>query len=479
MTSSVRFGTDGWRGVIAEEFTFAAVRRVAWALADELHARIADSGQRPVLVVGYDTRFNSSGFANAVAEVLTACDVHVYLSTSPVPSQVISHAIVDREAHGGVMVTASHNPARFNGLKIKGRSGAPASFDFIHALEARIDELAARGGEPPRTPLDTAEDDGNLDRIAPLPDYLTRLAQLVDLPSLRNAGLTIVVDAMYGTGAGILAKLLAEGTTKVIEINTTVNPAFPGIRGPEPIAANLTRLSRVVQDGDSSLGLAFDGDADRIGVVGPNGQFVNAQLIFGVLALYLLETRGWSGPLVKSTNATSMIDRLGQDFGVPVYTTPVGFTAMAPLMREHDAIIAGEETGGFAFRHHIPDRDGVLSALFLLDLLVRRDINLDQALESLRARVGEWHYERVDVSCSLDRCDEVMLKVRAAAPKRLAGVAIARALDADGQKYILEDGSWLLVRFSGTEPVLRFYAEAGTPDRVQELLARGRELAGV
>lgn len=479
MKSSVRFGTEGWRGVIAEEFTFAAVRQVAAALAAELHARLTDGGQRPVLVVGYDTRFNSSGFAAAVAEVLAASDVHVYLASAPVPSQVIGHAIVEREAHGGVMVTASHNPARFNGLKIKGRSGAPASFEFIRALEQRIDELDARGAEPPRVTLDSAEDDGNLDRINPLPDYLARLGQLVDLPSLRNAGLTIVVDAMYGTGAGVLAKLLAEGTTKVIEINTTVNPAFPGIRGPEPIAANLTRLSRVVQDGDSSLGLAFDGDADRIGVVGPNGQFVSAQTVFALLTLYLLETRGWSGPLVKSTNATTMIDRLGRDFGVPVHTTSVGFTAMAPLMREHDAIIAGEETGGFAFRHHIPDRDGVLSALFLLDSLVRRGANLEQAIASLRERVGEWHYERVDVPCTIDRCDEVMLKLRGAAPKRLAGVAIVRASDADGQKYVLEDGSWLLVRFSGTEPVVRFYAEAGSPERVQELLARGRELSSI
>lgn len=479
MKSSVRFGTDGWRGVIAEEFTFAAVRWVAAALAAEVHARLPDSGRRPVLVIGYDTRFNSAGFAAAVAEVLTASDVHVYLSSMPVPSQVISHAIVEREAHAGVMVTASHNPAQFSGLKIKGQSGAPASFDFLHALEARIDELIERDEDPPRVALDRAEDDGNLDRITPLPDYLARLGQLVDLPSLRNAGLTIVVDAMYGTGAGVLAKLLAGGTTKVIEINTTVNPAFPGIRGPEPIAANLVRLSRVVQDGDSSLGLAFDGDADRLGVVGPNGQFVSAQTVFALLALYLLETRGWTGPIVKSTNATTMIDRLGREFGVTVHTTPVGFAAMAPLMRQHDAIIAGEETGGFAFRHHVADRDGVLSALFLLDMLVRRGVNLDQAIAALRARVGEWHYERIDLPCSIDRCDEVMTKVRAAAPKRLAGVAIARAIETDGQKYILEDGSWLLVRFSGTEPVLRLYAEAGTPERLQELLARGRELTGM
>lgn len=479
MTVTVRFGTDGWRGIIAEDFTFAAVRRVAEALAGELNQRLAGSDEAPTLVVGYDTRFASAQFAAALAEVLTAHDVHVYFSKSVVPTPAVSYALVERGAHGGVMVTASHNPPAFNGLKIKGRSGAPASFDFLHALEARIDALEAAGQEPARLGLDEAEDNGQLDRVTLVPEYLARLGQLVDLDALRHAGLTIVVDAMYGAGVGLLPKLLAEGTTKVIEINGATNPAFPGLSGPEPIAANLTRLSRVVQDGDSALGLALDGDADRIGVVGPGGEFVSAQTIFALLALYLLELRGWSGPLIKSSNATTMIDRLAHDFGVPVYTTPVGFTQMAPLLREHDAIIAGEETGGFAFRHHIPDRDGVLSGLFLLDMLVRRNVDLTRAIAMLRERVGEWFYERVDIPCARDRCDEVMTKIRGAAPKRLAGVPIARASDSDGQKYLLEDGSWLLLRFSGTEPVVRLYAEANSPERVRELLARGREFTGL
>jgi phosphomannomutase len=360
-----------------------------------------------------------------------------------------------------------------------GRCGAPASFAFRRALEARIADLERAGAEPARLGLDAAEDNDQLDRIAPLPDYQARLGQLVNLDTLRNAGLTIVVDAMFGAGAGIMPKLLADGTTKVIEINGAVNPAFPGLRGPEPIAANLTRLSRVVQDGDSSLGLALDGDADRIGVVGRGGEYVSAQTVFALLALYLLELRGWSGPLVKSVNATAMIDRLARDFGVPVYETPVGFTAMAPLMRQHDAILAGEEGGGFAFRNHLPDRDGILSGLFLLDLLVRRDTDLEGAIEALRERVGDWFYERLDLPCPPDRCDEVLARFASAGAKRLAGVPIARVLDTDGLKYVLEDGSWLLVRYSGTEPVLRLYAEAHSPERVGELLARGREISGL
>ena len=492
MTVAVRFGTDGWRGIIAEDFTFGAVRRVAQALALELRERLGQPGpggqggqgdqgaaERPALVVGYDTRFGSARFADAVAEVLAAHDIHVYLCKGVAPAPVISHAILEQGAHGGVMVTASHNPAAFNGLKVKGRSGAPASFAFLHAVEARADALVREGGAPPRHALELAEDQGELDRITPLPAYQARLAELVDLEALRNAGLTVVADAMFGAGAGILPKLLAAGPTKIIEINGAVNPAYPGMKGPEPIAANLQRLSRVVQEGDSALGLAFDGDAERLGVVGRDGEYVSAQTIFALLALYLLEVRGWNGPLIKSINATAMIDRLAKDFGVPVHETPVGFTAMAPVMREHDAILAGEESGGFAFRHHVPDRDGILSGLFLLDLLVRRDTDLAGAIAGLRQRVGDWHYERLDVPCSRDRCDEVLAKFAAVGAKRLAGVPIVRMIDTDGQKFVLADDSWVLVRYSGTEPVMRLYAEAHSPERVGELLARAREISGL
>ena len=233
------------------------------------------------------------------------------------------------------------------------------------------------------------------------------MSQHFDLDALRAAGLTVVVDAMYGAGAGILPALFTEGTTKIIEINGAINPIFPNIRGPEPIAANLGRLTRVVQDGNSALGLALDGDADRVGVVGRGGAYINGQTLFALLTLYLLEMRGWNGPIVKSLNGTAMIDVLAQHFGVPVFETRVGFTAMAPVFREQDAIIAGEETGGFAFRHHLPYRDGIISSLFLLDLIVQHGGNLNDALADLEARVGKWSYERLDLPCRRDQADVV------------------------------------------------------------------------
>ncbi len=483
MPETPHFGTDGWRGIIAEDFTFAAVRQVSQAIALELRQLVQqteDAATRPPgLVIGYDTRFGSGRFAAAAAEVFAAHDVHVYLCRTPTPSQVVSHAIVDLRADGGIVITASHNPAQFNGIKLKGRSGAPASTEFLRSLEARLAVLAGLGEEPPRRPLDAAEDDGNLDRINPVAKYVAALRGLVDLEPVRNAGMTIVADAMYGAAAGILPSLFTEATTKLIEINGAANPFFPNLRGPEPIAANLTRLSRLVQDGNSTLGIAFDADGDRLGVVGPGGKYISAQTIFALLTLYLLEVRGWSGPIIKSMNGTTMVDLLARDFGVPVYETPVGFGAVAPLLRQHDAIIGGEETGGFGFRHHVPERDGILSALFLLDLLAHRGGTIDDAIADLEARVGEWFYERLDLPCRLEQSINVIERVRAAAPRRLAGVPITRMLDEDGIKYVLEDGSWLLIRASGTEPVLRLYAEAHSPERVKELLTRGRELSGL
>lgn len=483
MPGTPQFGTDGWRGVIAEDFTFAAVRRVSQAIALELREVVAREGgevaRTPGLVIGYDTRFGSARFAAAAAEVFAAHDIHVYLCRTPVPSQVVSHAIVAQGADGGLMITASHNPAHFNGVKLKGRSGAPASAAFLAAIEARLATRRDAAGEPPRRALDAAEDDGHLDRIAPVAEYVEALRGLVDLEPVRSAGMTVVADAMYGAAAGILPSLFTEATTKLIEINGAPNPAFPNLRAPEPIAANLARLSRLVQDGNSTLGVAFDADGDRLGVVGQGGKYISAQTVFALLTLYLLEVRGWSGPIVKSHNGTTMVDLLAHDFGVPVYETPVGYGSVAPLLREHDAIIGGEETGGFGFRHHVPERDGILSALFLLDLLAQRGGTLDDAIADLQARVGEWFYERLDLPHRLEGCDAVIDRVRAAAPRRLAGVPIVRVLDEDGMKYLLEDDSWLLIRCSGTEPMLRLYAEAHSPERVQDLLTRGRELSGL
>jgi phosphomannomutase len=473
--SAIRFGTDGWRAIIADEFTYANVRRVAQAVADGLLA----GGAPPTLVVGYDTRFASAQFAHAAAGVLTANGIAVILADRPTPTPAISFAVAQRGAAGGLIVTASHNPAIFNGIKLKSPAGSAASAEEVAAVEAAI----ARRAEAPLPvvpePIAPAEAAGRLERVDLTPAYHARLAELVDLETIRAAGLTIVADAMYGAGGGHYPALLAGGSTRVVELNGQPNPAFPGLRGPEPVAANLTTLSRVVVESGSSLGLALDGDADRIALVDERGTYVNQQQVFALLTLYLIEQRGWRGPIVKSVNASTMLDAIAAREGLAVHTCPVGFKYLGPALMEHDGLIAGEESGGFAFHGHIPERDGILAGLFLIDFMRRLEVPASGLVAYLQQKVGTLAYERLDLTFAPDQREAIVARANDARPVRLADRAVAEISHLDGVKFVLEDGSWLLFRLSGTEPLLRLYAEAPTAEAVTRLLQQGRALLGL
>ncbi|MBI4236002.1 MAG: phosphoglucomutase/phosphomannomutase family protein [Chloroflexi bacterium] len=475
MSHTIAFGTDGWRAVMAEEFTFANVRLCAQGVATYLHDRgTASRG----LVVGYDTRFASERFAGAVAEVLAANDIPVYLTAAFAPTPAISYSIIARRAAGAAIITASHNPAEWNGFKYKPEYAGSASPEVVASLEERI-EAARAGGEPPRMALPEARRRGLVQMIDPKGPYTAHLATLVDVERLRRAGLRIVVDPMFGTGMGYLAGLLQGGATQVVEVHAERNPLFPGLERPEPIAPNLGALREEVLRRGFSVGVATDGDADRLGAVDEHGRPLTPLQLFALLAFYLLEVRGERGPLVKSVTSSNMIDRLGEIYGVPVYQTPVGFKFLGPRMMETNALMGGEESGGFGFRGHIPERDGILSALCLLDALARTGRTVSDLLAWLYRAVGPHHYDRRDLAFPPDQQETIRRRVAAAEPASLQGVEIASISTMDGFRFDLRDGSWVLVRFSGTEPLLRVYAEASTPDRVQDLLRAGRELAGL
>jgi phosphomannomutase len=472
---SIRFGTDGWRAIIANEFTDANVLLAAHGIADSFGAD--DDGA--AVIVGHDTRFASDRFALLVAEALAGRGLRVLLSDRPTPTPALAYAIIRRGAVGGVMVTASHNPAIFNGLKVKTAAGSAADSEQVAHIEAAIARHAAAGSLPPSLPAAEAEASGRLERLDLLPDYHARLAALVDIEALRQADLTVVVDAMFGAGGGHLSALLAGGSTRVVELNGQPNPAFPGLRGPEPVAANLIQLSRVVAESRSHLGLALDGDADRIGLVDERGRFVTMQEVFALLTRYLVEQRGWRGPIVKSVNATTMLDRLAEGYGLAVHTTPVGFKYLGPALIEHNGLIAGEESGGFAFRGHIPERDGLLAGLFLIDLLRRAGGTVSELVAELQATAGPSAYDRLDLTFSPAQRPDYLARLKAAQPARLAERPVQAISDLDGTKFVLDEGRWLLVRFSGTEPLLRLYAEGHTDDEVARLLAAGRHLLGL
>ncbi len=471
MTTPIKFGTDGWRAVIAEDYTFANVRIVTQAVADYLHdAGLAGRG----LVVGYDTRFGSERFAAATAEVLAANDIHVYLTEKATPTPVVCWSILARSAGGASIITASHNPPSDNGYKYKPEYAGSASPEVVAKIEERLERTPVK-----RMALREAEKQGLVERIDPVPEYVAQIKQMVDLEAIKRTGWTIINDAMYGAGAGYLPMLLDGGATKVVPLNDTRNPLFPGMRSPEPIDDNLTKLKKVVRDSGAFAGLAFDGDADRVGLVDEKGRFVDQLRVFGLLAYYLLEVKGWRGPIVKSLSTTSMVNRLGELYNVPVYETPVGFKHIGPKMIEVNGIIGGEESGGFAIARHLPERDGILAALLLLDLCLKRSKTPSEVLDELFDKVGPHFYDRLDITYPADQRDTILKRVDTARPDTLAGETVQRITTQGGYKYYLENGSWLLIRFSGTEPLLRIYTETRSQEMVEKLLAEGRVIAGV
>ncbi len=470
----IKFGTDGWRGVIADDFTFENVRVCAQGTADMLMA----NGEHRNVVVGCDTRFASPRFAVAVAEVFAGNGLHVLLADQAAPTPAIGFNVVAREAGSGVVITASHNPPEWNGYKFKPDYGGSASPEIIAELERHI-ATVERGVHPKTMPLAEGVKKGLIEYFDPAPLYIENIARLVDLDKIRRSGLRIVVDSMHGAGAGYTARLLSDGATLVEELRHERNPSFPAMSQPEPLPHNLSGLAARVAESEADVGLATDGDADRLGVVDENGRFITTLEAFALLCYYQLETLGNRGPLVRSITMTSMIDKLGILYGVPVFDTPVGFKYLGPVMMREDALAAGEESGGYAFRGSIPERDGILSGLMVLDLMVRTRSTLSELLSNLRDTLGPHYYDRLDLHFDSSERDAIERRVSSARPRKLADRRVERVDTRDGYRFVLPNGCWALVRFSGTEPLLRIYAEGDTPELAQSLLTEARSLAGI
>jgi phosphomannomutase len=471
---SIHFGTDGWRGRIAEDFTFANVRRCAQGFAEFL---VAQGHTGHGVVVGHDRRFASEYFAAAAAEVLAGNGLHVHLTDRETPTPVIAYAVKDLGAAGAINITASHNPASDNGFKVRDEHGGAVAPEGLKVIEQSIPADVSRVRI---TPLERAIREGLVERFDARPAYVEQLRRMLDLEPIRRAGLKVVFDPMWGNGAGWIPELLAGGKTEVIEIHAARNPLFPEMLRPEPIRPNVdVGLNTVKRERADAL-LITDGDADRVGFGDENGAFINQLQVFGLLALYLLEVRGQRGPIVKTLSTTSMLERLGERYHVPVYQTGVGFKYVAPKMIETDAMIGGEESGGFAFRGHVPERDGILAGLFLLDMMVKLQRRPSELLAFLFEQVGaEYFYDRVDRPMPPADLDAARARVQLAKPDTLGGLHVTGRDTTDGFKYSLDDGGWLLVRFSGTEPIVRVYCETRHKDRVASLLEDGLKIVGL
>lgn len=475
------FGTDGWRARIADEFTFESVRRCA----DGVARYVVDRGEQAKgVVVAYDRRFASEHFAVAAAEVLLARDIPVAFAAQAVPTQMSSYEVVERGAAAGIVITASHNPWTDNGFKVKAPTGSAAGHDILSVLEGTI---AANGGTAiERRPFADAEAAGLVERFDPFPGYERFLRRTVDLDALRAADVSILVEPMWGAGAGWISRLLAGGRIRVHELHQERNPYFGGVN-PEPIRPNVDEALGILAGGGYDLGLLLDGDADRAGAADERGTFIHQLEVTGLLMYYLAEHRGWRDPVVVSVNNTSMAARLGAHYGIATYETSVGFKYIGPRMIETGAMMGAEESGGFGFGMHLPERDGIYADLLLLDLFLCEKAAgrwpVSAALAAFHELAGPSFYRRVDVH--VDRAlypalkERLLVDLRVHAPTELAGEPVTRtvALDTnDGFKFFVEDGSWLLVRFSGTEPLVRVYTEATSPDIREAMIAAGERL---
>lgn len=470
----IKFGTDGWRAVVARDYTFDNVALCAQGVAQYL---LAEGRTRGGLMVGYDTRYASSDFAAEVAQVLAGNGIVAHLCDRASPTPVVSYNILARKTEGAAIITASHNPWQWNGFKYKPEYAGSATPEVTARLEQEIERAAIQGVK--RLPLEEARKRGLALDVDPTGPYLENLARLVDFSALRGAGLHIVADAMWGAGAGYFSAVLSGGATRIIEIHAERNPLFPDMANPEPIAHNLKTLSSRIRRSRADVGLALDGDADRFGLVDERGEYITTLQTFSLLCLYLLEVRQQRGPLVRSITMSGMVNKLGERFGVPVFETPVGFKFLGPVMMRENALAAGEESGGYAFRGNIPERDGVISGLMFLDMMVKTGKRPSELLAHLFDVVGPHFYDRWDVHFQPEKRKAVQQRLASARPDSLAGKRVERIDTQDGYRYLLAGGHWCLVRFSGTEPLVRMYAEAESADAVKGLLESVRDLAGL
>lgn len=472
MAQKISFGTDGWRGMIAEDYTFANVRRAAQGFASFL-LKHGKKGQW--VVVGHDKRFDSEFFALAAAEVLCGNGFKVHLTDGATPTPVIAFSVVNKKAAGAINITASHNPPTDNGFKVRDENGGAIDPDGLVEIESLIpdSEEAVQ-----KMPANKAEESQLLVRFDPAPDYIEHLKDLIDLQPIKDAGLRIQVDAMWGNGAGWFTRLLSGGKTQVLEIHDHRNPSFPEMKRPEPIPPNINVGLETTVKNKADVLIITDGDADRVGIGDENGIFVNQLQVYALLAFYLLEVRGERGAIVKTLSTTSMLDELGKIYSVPVYETGVGFKYVAPKFLETNALIGGEESGGYAFRGNVPERDGILGGLYFLDMMVKLKKTPSQLLALLFDKVGAHYYDRIDTRFTGDRKlrEQAILSAN---PEKIGDIKVKQLDTRDGFKFILEDGGWLLIRFSGTEPIMRVYCETTQKDRVQAILEDGLKIAGL
>jgi phosphomannomutase len=466
----IKFGTDGWRGIIARDFTFENLSIVAQATMDYLNREgLGNKG----LVIGYDRRFMSLDFARRVAEIAAGNDIHVRLTEGYAPTPAVSWAVRETGSGAGIMITASHNPPEYNGFKVKEAFGGSALPVTTKILEEIVAYNRENGRRISAIPYDDALKKGKIEIFDACEGYFHQISRYVDLDLIAKAGIKAVVDPMYGAGCGFIPRLLPG----VDEIHNIENPSFGG-QPPEPIGQHLQELSALLKSGKYQVGLALDGDADRIGAVDENGDFFSSHCIFTVVLRHLLEYKKLTGAVVKTVSTTRMVDLLAEKFGLELFETPIGFKHICELMLTHDILMGGEESGGLGVKGHIPERDGILLGLLLLEAVAVSGKGLRQLLNETMDEIGHFYYQRIDRRIENEAKEQLIAKLRSHPPTAIDGQPVVATNFSDGFKFIFASGDWLLIRPSGTEPVLRLYSEAGSVEQVERFLRQAVVLSG-
>ncbi|MFC1594321.1 phosphoglucomutase/phosphomannomutase family protein [Candidatus Omnitrophota bacterium] len=460
----IRFGTDGWRGIISDNFTFENVQIVAQAISDWIHKYEARGKERKIVAVGYDTRFQSDAFAQLVARVLAANKIKVILSDRAITTPMLSFTVKHRRLTAGVMITASHNPASFNGIKIKTASGGGAPKSLTDKVEKLLFKSSVKD-----ISLERALEGGSICFDSFITDYISFLRSYIDLSKIRTIKSRILVNPMYGSGNGYIGDILKGTSVKLEFMNNDVNPSFGGLR-PEPVVENLADILLRMKKEKFSIGLVLDGDGDRIAAVAAGGVFLHPQQILSLLTLHLAQHRGWKGGVVKTICGSAQIDKVAKYLGLPLYETPVGFKYISDIMTSEDILIGGEEAGGIGYKGYIPERDGILSALLLLELMAYRRRGIRQILHEMEHTFGRYYYLRSDLKLKGTKPPDVL---RLRSLKKIAGRKVVQVKDFDGLKLVADDESWLMFRASGTEPLVRIYVEAKSLKRAQQLITYG------
>ena len=462
--TAVKFGTDGWRGIIADDFTYANVRVAAAAIANYV---LAHENAAAGVCIAYDTRFGSRSFAKVVAEVLAGAGIPVTLAAEITPTPALSYAVRERKAAGGVMITSSHNPAEWNGVKYKASYGGSGKPSIMSSIESYLGKPLAKSTTP-----------AAIEKVDFNPEYIAAITRFVNLDAIRASGYKFLIDVMYGAGRGVLAGIFTRAGVPFVEIRSEINPAFPGIN-PEPILPNILETQSAVVAEHCDAGLITDGDADRIGAVDEHGNVVDAHKIFAVLLKWLLERKKWPGDVTRAFNTTKMIDRIAAEYGRKLHEHGIGFKYICELMLEQEILVGGEESGGIGISRHLPERDGMLNSLLLANVMADEKKTLGELVAALQAEFGEHQYGRVDMHIDEALKQSAIARGKAGVPD-IAGMKVLRVETMDGIKFFLDNPdcagkpnaaeTWLLLRASGTEPLLRVYCESCSVESVTRIL---------